>query len=96
MFALPVRPDGPVTPCPVEIDSDMGDILYVVVAEIEAFGAVDPVDIELTISSFYPEMRTIGVPDQPWPLVPKLRLGNALPRSSASQRVGGEMNAEFA
>jgi len=65
MFALSLPPDGPVAPCPVEIDSDMGDILYAVVAEIEAFGAVDPVDIETSISSFYPEMRTIGVPYQP-------------------------------
>jgi hypothetical protein len=65
MFALSLPPDGPVTPCPVEIDSDMGDILYAVVAEVETFGAVDPVDIEASISSFYPEMQTIGVPYQP-------------------------------
>jgi hypothetical protein len=25
MFALSLPPDGPVTPCPVEIDSEMGD-----------------------------------------------------------------------
>lgn len=65
MFALSLRPDGPVTPCPAEIDCDMGDILYAVVAEIESFGAVDPVDIAMSISSFYLEMQTIGVPYQP-------------------------------
>jgi hypothetical protein len=43
----------------------MADNLCTGFAEIEAFGDVDPVDIELKISSFYPEMRTIVVPCQP-------------------------------
>ncbi len=46
-------------------ESEMAELLYPIVAEIESFGAMDPVVLKQAVAPFIRAMQTVGVPYSP-------------------------------